>query len=110
VIPARRDSKVKDALKVGSLQNLGSARKKTGTLFQRVMGDLGLLKIADLDRVDVAVDLQISRFTFYTGVLKPIGTVSGSVQEPHIRSAIEKVWRDAARNIETAPWKLDQPI
>ena len=84
--------------------------KKIGTLFQRVMGDLGLLQISDLDRVDVAVDLQVSRFTFYTGALKPVDSVSGSVQQPPIRPAIEKIWRDAAKNIGTSPWKLDQPI
>lgn len=84
--------------------------KKIGTLFQRVMGDLGLLKVSDLDRVDVAVDLQVSRFTFYTGALKPVGPVSGSVQQPPIRPAIEKIWREAAGNIGIAPWKLDQPI
>ena len=84
--------------------------KKIGALFQRVMGDLGLLQISDLDKVDVAVDLQVSRFTFYTGVLKPIGNVSGSVQQPPIRPAIEGVWRQAANNIGIAPWKLDEPI
>ena len=84
--------------------------KKIGTLFQRVMGDLGLLKISNLDRVDVAVDLQVSRFTFYTGALKPVGRVSGSVQQPPIRPAIERIWRDAACNIGISPWKLDQPI
>jgi len=84
--------------------------KKIGTLFQRVMGDLGLLQISDLDRVDVAVDLQISRFTFYTGALKPVGPISGSVQQSPIRPAIEKIWRKAAKNIGTSPWKLDQPI
>ena len=84
--------------------------KKIGTLFRRVMGDLGLLQISDLDRVDVAVDLQVSRFTFYTGALRPIGKLSGSVQQPPIRPAIEEIWRQAASNIGTAPWKLDQPI
>ena len=83
---------------------------KINPLLQRVMGDLGLLQISDLDRVDVAVDLQVSRFTFYTGALKPLGKLSGSVQQPPIRPAIENIWRIAASNIGTAPWKLDQPI
>ena len=83
---------------------------KVGTLYMRVMGEKGLFKIEDLDRLDVAVDVQVSRFTFYTGVLKPIGPMEGGVQSDPIKPAIERIWRHAAREVGCAPWQLDEPI
>ena len=83
---------------------------KVGTLYLRVMGDLGLFKVSDLDRLDVAVDVQVSRFTFYTGVLKPLRPLEGWVHYPPIRPAIERVWRQAASKTGCAPWQLDMPI
>jgi hypothetical protein len=84
--------------------------KKIGTLYLRVMGDLGLFKVSDLDRLDVAVDVQVSRFTFYTGALKPLGPLEGCVHNPPIKPAIERVWRKAASRVNCAPWQLDMPI
>ena len=84
--------------------------KKIGTLYLRVMGDLGLFKISNLDSLDVAVDLQVSRFTFYTGTLKPLHVLNSCVQEPPVRPAVEKLWRMAAQEVGCAPWHLDQPI
>ena len=84
--------------------------KKIGTLYLRVMGDLGLFKISDLDQLDVAVDVQVSRFTFYTGALIPIGAMEGCVHNPPIKPAIERVWRQAASRVGCAPWQLDMPI
>ena len=84
--------------------------KKIGTLYLRVMGDLGLFKISDLDQLDVAVDVQVSRFTFYTRGLIPLGPMEGCVHNPPIKPAIERVWRQAASRVGCAPWHLDMPI
>lgn len=84
--------------------------KKIGTLYLRVMGDLGLFKISDLDPLDVAVDVQVSRFTFYTGALVPLRPMEGCVHNPPIKPAIERVWRQAASRVGCAPWQLDMPI
>lgn len=84
--------------------------KKIGTLYLRVMGDLGLFKISDLDQLDVAVDVQVSRFTFFTGVLTPLGAMESCVHNPPIKPAIEKVWRHAAKRVGCAPWQLDMPM
>ncbi|MCW3988807.1 MAG: hypothetical protein NWE88_01880 [Candidatus Bathyarchaeota archaeon] len=84
--------------------------KKIGTLYLRVMGDLGLFKISDLDQLDVAVDVQVSRFTFYTGVLTPLEAMTGCVHNPPIKPAIERVWRQAAKSVGCAPWQLDMPM
>ena len=83
---------------------------KVGTLYLRVMGEKGLFKIEDLDQLDVAVDVQVSRFTFYTGVLKPTGPMEGCVHNDPIKPAIERIWRHAAREVGCAPWQLDEPI
>jgi hypothetical protein len=74
------------------------------------MGDLGLFKISDLDTLDVAVDVQVSRLSFYTGVLKPLRDLEGCVHNPPIRPEVEKIWRQAAEKVGCAPWHLDMPI
>jgi len=84
--------------------------KKIGTLYLRVMGDLELFKISNLETLDVAVDLQVSRFTFYTGALKPLRALNSCVTDPPVRPAVEKLWRLAAQQVDCAPWHLDQPI
>lgn len=83
---------------------------KLSNLYLRVMGDMGLLQIADFDKLDVAVDVQISRFTFYTGSLKLRKPFEGCVHNPPFRPAIENLWRGAASKIGCAPWHLDQPM
>jgi len=34
------------------------------------MGETGLFKVKNLHELDIAVDKQVARFTFYTGVIK----------------------------------------
>ncbi len=83
---------------------------KVGRVYTRIMGEKGLFKVSDLDSLDVAIDVQITRFTFFTGALKAEGHVYSSFQSPRIKNAIEGVWRKAASEIKCPPWKLDEPI
>jgi len=85
--------------------------KKLSNFYIRTMGETGLFKLSDLQDLDIAVDVQVARFTFYTGCLQPReGRVEGCVHEDPIRPAIEKVWRTAAKKLGIAPWQLDEPI
>lgn len=77
----------------------------------RAMGETGLFKVKNLDELDVAVDKQVARFTMYTGVLKLLSEqFIGCAQENPLRELIEEAWRNAAKKLGTAPWKLDEPI
>ena len=77
----------------------------------RAMGETGLFKVKNLDELDVAVDKQVARFTMYTGVLKLLSEqFTGCVHEEPMRSLVEEAWRNAAKKLGTAPWKLDEPI
>jgi hypothetical protein len=75
------------------------------------MGEKGLLKVKNINELDVPVGKQVARFTIYTGVLKLLSEqFVGCAQEQPLRGLIEEVWRNAATTLGTAPWKLDEPI
>jgi len=84
---------------------------KLSNFYLRSMGEKGLLKISDFPELDIPVDIQVARFTAYTGVLKLLShSFEGCVHKEPLRTLIQEVWRNAARQIETYPWKLDEPI
>ena len=75
------------------------------------MGETGLLKIKNLNELDIPVDKQVARFTMYTGVVKLLSELfQGCVHEPPLRGLIEEAWRNAAKKLSVPPWKLDEPI
>lgn len=62
------------------------------------MGENRLLRIADFDQLDIPVDIQVARFTLYTGVLRILSeNFEGCVHKNPLRPMIEEVWRDVAR-------------
>ncbi|MBS7649342.1 hypothetical protein KEJ17_06860, partial [Candidatus Bathyarchaeota archaeon] len=84
---------------------------KLANFYIRAMGETGLLKVKDLDELDIPVDKQITRFTAYTGVLRLRGgKFQGCANDDPLRSLIQEAWRNAAKTIGTAPWKLDEPM
>jgi hypothetical protein len=85
--------------------------KKLSNLYLRVMGENRLFKITDLKDLDIPVDIQVARFTIFTGCLNlKSGTLSGCVNEPPIQPGIEQVWRNAAKNLGIGPWQIDEPM
>jgi len=84
---------------------------KLSNFYIRVMSEKKLLKVNNLDELDIPVDKQVARFTAYTGALRLItNKFQGCVNDDPLRSIIEEVWRRAAKAINTYPWKLDEPI
>ena len=84
---------------------------KLSNFYLRAMGETGLFKVKNLDELDIPVDKQVARFTIYTGVLKLLSEqFIGCAQENPLRSLMEEAWRDAAKEFNVAPWKLDEPI
>lgn len=84
---------------------------KLSNFYIRVMGETGLFKVENLNELDIPVDKQVARFTFYTGVLKLLSEeFVGCAQENPLRKLIEEAWRNAAGRLNTAPWKLDESI
>jgi endonuclease III len=84
---------------------------KLSNFYLRAMGESGLLKISDFDMLDIPVDIQVARFTTYTGVATLLSdSFQGCVHKNPLRSLIEEVWRNAAGRLNTPPWKLDEPI
>jgi endonuclease III len=84
---------------------------KLTNFYIRAMGETGLLKVKDFEDLDIPVDKQVARFTIYTGVLKLLSEqFVGCAQEQPLRGLIEEAWRNAAKTLGTAPWKLDEPI
>lgn len=84
---------------------------KLSNFYIRAMGEKELFKIKDLNELDIPVDKQVARLTLYTGVLKlQSEQFIGCPQENPLRSLIEEAWRNAAKTLGTAPWKLDEPI
>lgn len=85
--------------------------RKLSNLYLRVMGEKGLLKIVNLKELDIPVDIQVARFTIFSGCLQlKNGTLSGCIHEPPIQPCIEEVWRNAAKGLDIAPWEIDEPI
>jgi endonuclease III len=84
---------------------------KLANFYIRAMGETGLLKVRDFGDLDIPVDKQVARFTIYSGVLKLLSEqFVGCAQEQPLRGLIEEAWRNAAKTLGTAPWKLDEPI
>jgi len=84
---------------------------KLSNFYIRVMGEIGLFKVKNLDELDIPVDKQVARFTMYTGVLELLSEqFVGCAQENPLRDLIEEAWRNAAKKLGTPPWKLDEPI
>jgi len=84
---------------------------KLFNFYLRAMGENGLLKISDFNELDIPVDAQVARFTFYTGAVKIKGqSFQGCVYEDPLRGIIQAVWRRAASQLNIYPWKLDEPI
>ena len=84
---------------------------KLSNFYLRAMGENGLLKMSDFTDLDIPVDIQVARFTAYTGVLALLSeSYEGCVHKNPLRGLIEEVWRNAAKEIGTYPWKLDEPM
>ena len=84
---------------------------KLSNFYLRAMGEQDLFKISNFNELDIPVDIQVARFTIYTGVLRLLSeSFRGCVHEEPLRSLIEEAWREAAEEIDTPPWKLDEPI
>jgi endonuclease III len=84
---------------------------KLANFYIRAMGETGLFKVKDLNELDIPVDKQVARFMMYTGVLKLLSEqFVGCAQDQPLRGLIEEAWRNAAKSLGTAPWKLDEPI
>lgn len=84
---------------------------KLSNFYIRAMGETGLFRVKNLNELDIPVDKQVARFTMYTGVLKLLSEqFIGCAQDEPLRSLIEEAWRNAAKKLDTAPWKLDEPV
>jgi hypothetical protein len=84
---------------------------KLSNFYLRAMGENGLLKMTNFNDLDIPVDIQVARFTVYTGVLALLSeSYEGCVHKNPLRGLIEEVWRNAAKEIATYPWKLDEPM
>lgn len=84
--------------------------RKLINFYMRAMGEDGLFKITDFDELSVAVDIQVARATFYTGVLKIRGSYCGCIHSEPIRPTIESIWSQAAKRINVPAWYLDEPL
>ncbi len=84
---------------------------KLSNHYIRIMGEAGLFKVKDLSHLNLSVDRQVARFTIYTGALKLLSKsfVGYSDEEP-LKGLIQEVWRNASKQLETPPWKLNEPI
>ena len=75
------------------------------------MGEAGLFKIKNLNQLNIPIDRQIAQFTLISGVLKlQSKNFAGSANEDPLKDLIEEAWRNAAKALDTAPWKLYDPI
>lgn len=84
---------------------------KLANFYIRAMGETGLLKVRNLQELDIPVDKQVARFTSYTGVITlQSPKFQGCVNDYPLRSIIQEAWRNAARKHGVPPWRLDEPI
>ena len=84
--------------------------KNLVNFYLRSMGENGLLKIEDFGDLSVAVDIQVARITFYTGVVEAAGNFSGCIHNEPIRPMIEDVWGQATRSLSIPSWYIDEPL
>jgi endonuclease III len=84
---------------------------KMSNYYIRMMGEQDLFKIKNLNELEIPVDKQVAKFTMCTGILKLVSDqFTGCIHDEPLRNLIEEAWRDAAKTLSTAPWKLEQPI
>ncbi len=76
-------------------------------LYLRIMHEKKLLKLADPVNIEIPVDIQILRLSFYTGFLKT-RAVEVVVSE-ELRRLVRSAWRDVASELGVSPWRLDKP-
>jgi len=74
------------------------------------VGENKLFTISDFDGLSVAVDIQVARITFYSGVLQIEGSYYGCIHHEPLRLLIEGSWDDASKNIGVPAWYLDEPL
>jgi len=84
---------------------------KLSSYYIRVMGESGLFKIKNLNQLNIPVDRQVACFTINSGVLDMAGKhFAGFANEEPLKGIVEEVWRNAAKSLGIAPWKLHEPI
>ncbi len=89
----------------------GLRGEKLSNYYIRLMGETGLLKVKNLNQLSIPIDRQLARFTVYSGILKLLNrSFSGDIYEEPFRELIEEVWKNAAKPLGTASWKLHDPI
>jgi len=82
---------------------------KLSNFYIRAMTEKGLIKVRDPENLEIPVDLQVARFTIYSGVLElESGSFDGCIYE--LRRVIEITWRKACENTNIKPYELDEPI
>ena len=64
---------------------------KLSNFYIRAMGENNLFKISDFDDLSVAVDIQVARITFYSGVLQIEGSYYGCIHHEPLRPLIQGV-------------------
>jgi endonuclease III len=84
--------------------------RKLNNFYIRAMGENQLFKIEDLDNLSVAVDIQVARITFYTGVIKADRDFCGCIHNEPIRPVIENAWYQATRGLGIPAWCVDEPL
>jgi len=84
--------------------------KKLNNFYIRAMGENQFFKIQDFDNLSVAVDIQVARITFYTGVVKSDRSFYGCIHSEPIRPIIEDVWSRATKSLSIPAWYIDEPL
>jgi len=84
--------------------------KKLNNFYIRAMGENGLFKIEDFDELSVAVDIQVARITFYTGVVNVDRSFYGCIHNEPIRPVIEDIWSQATKRLGIPAWYIDEPL
>jgi hypothetical protein len=84
---------------------------KLSNFYIRTMSASGMLKIEDLNQLDIPVDKQVVRFTICSGALRlESKSFVGCVQTEPLKGLVEETWRLGVKRLKEAPWKLFEPI
>jgi endonuclease III len=87
---------------------------KISDFYIRIMHEAGFFEVEHSEELSIPVDIQVTRFTLYTGVLKlecgEFTCRKSEICKSELGEEIRKVWGDAAKSINVEPWKLDEPI